>query len=305
MSAASARGPLGLLVRSSGAQYASLGAGTLYFFPEKFNDFVLPFFQSLLSMDLSQYRLAANRALESSSERSIPSQIVIQTSGDSSGRKTVLTALVNWTVGATAVWLTFSVFSGYLPDNVKTMLPVTRNVFDRTSRALAENLTNVKDILGKRLVNLGYQQDELSRKQDETHEDVQQIQGEMGKARQELMSLLQGMDTCHEALDESKEIQSYTARGVKLLARCVASILPTNDHRIMSELERYQRDDSNIRIMQLEDEEESSENTNNNNTSETPARPALPPSYRTPAAKEDNDHQAVERLLNSGRISVQ
>jgi hypothetical protein len=248
-SGAAARGPLGWLLRSTGSQWLVLGAGTISFFPEQVREVAWPTVKNALGLTGSDADwpsfslLSSQRSLraDSESQRSVPSSIVIHTSNGSS-TQTWMTTIVTWTVGATAVWVAYSVFSNYLPDQIKTMLPVTRRVFDRATQTLADHVFHVKDVLGKQLLRLTAQQDELASQQQETHKDVRVVQQDMKQARLELMQLLSGMDRCEVRLEDSAAVQSYTARGVKLLAKCVASIMPGNE-RIGHELERFQRDD--------------------------------------------------------------
>jgi len=51
----------------------------------------------------------------------------------------------------------------------------------------------------------------------------------------------ESMDRCESTLMSSKMLQSYTSKGVTLLVRCVASMLPSND-RTVNELAQYIKD---------------------------------------------------------------
>ena len=238
-SAAASRGPLNALLHASaGTQWLVFGAALYtYAAPDK----VMDLLQSLL---LSGQRSLLSQS-DSSSNNNRP--IIIHTSGgggangSQSTTSSLVTTVVTYCAGAGAVWVSFTVLSNLLPDYLNQLLPVTRRVFDRAAQNLAQGIHNVKDVLGQQILKLMRQQDELGRKQDETGSDVKDIQENLRDARGDLNDLATSIGRCEVSLEEAQRLQTYTARGVKLLVRSVSAILPTDD-RMTKDLQAYARE---------------------------------------------------------------
>jgi hypothetical protein len=238
---AQARGPLNLLLSHSGAQWATiLGMGAYAMNPES----VLQAVRSLTSATVERPM----------GDRTQP--IIIHTgesrnSGNSNNNSLtsgLWTTLIFYTVGAGCVWLSYSVLTSLLPDCVGDFMPVTRRVFDRTTKNLATSLFNVKEAMLQQIQFLMQKQDEFGDKQEETHRDVQDIQEDMKHVRSDLTDVRRGVDRCEATVEASQRLQSYTARGVKLLVAAVATVLPRDDVHILRELEQYARDGEQFRI---------------------------------------------------------
>jgi hypothetical protein len=238
---AQARGPLNLLLSHSGVQWATLlGMGAYVLNPET----VLQTLRSLTAIDRGTPL----------GDRTAP--IIIHTGGGDSrngGSNSSLTSglwttMLFYSIGAGCVWLSYSVLTSLLPDCVSEFMPVTRRVFDRTTKNLATSLFNVKEAMLQQIQFLMQKQEEFSDKQAETHRDVQDIQEDMKHVRSDLTDVRQGVDRCAATVDASQRLQSYTARGVKLLVAAVATVLPRDDEHILRELEQYARDGEHFRI---------------------------------------------------------
>ena len=134
------------------------------------------------------------------------------------------------------------VLSNALPEYVGNLLPVTRNIFDQTAKNLATSLVNVKDLLGKQILNVMKKQDDLGEQLDSTHRDVNIILDDLKFVRTDLSAVVESVDRCEASVEASQRLQSYTARGVKLLVAAVGTVLPRDDAQMLRELEHYARD---------------------------------------------------------------
>jgi hypothetical protein len=273
MSGQAAKGPLNALLSSSGAQWAALvGIGTYITSPDKV-------------MDLAASVLERRASSSSSSSMDRMSPIIIQTGSDSrgggsnSGGGGILTTVVTYTIGAGCVWVSYTVLSNVLPEFIGDLLPVTRKVFDKASKNLASSIVNVKEVLGNQILNLMKKQDDLGKKQDDTHRDVKDIQDDMKFVRGDLSSVVESVDRCEASIESSQQLNSYTARGVKLLVAAVSTVLPRDDHQIIRELQDYARDGEVFR-RQLE--------------SSRPPQPQTPPENEHPRQQQQHP-QLVEQ----------
>merc|ERR1711933_488390 len=136
------------------------------------------------------------------------------------------------------------------------MLPVSKQFFNATIDTLGKGILSVKQVLEEKILGLDKKQDELMRKQNITKKTVDEIHREMGEARNDLSSMKDALDQCQKSLDDTKDMQGYTLRGVKLLVRCVTSLLP-DDGNHFDELSKFVNDSENV--------EENNGTTNNDN----------------------------------------
>jgi hypothetical protein len=230
------RGPLNVLLSSSGAQWAAicgLGAYTILG-PDKI-------------IELLQQQRPSSSALVPSNHSNAPIVLHVGNSGEKNEKDGVITTVVTYAMGAGAVWVCFAVVSGVLPDQLKRLLPVTRKVFDVATQKLAEGIYNVKDVLGKQILSLIKKQDELGKKQEDTHRDVKEVKSDLKEARSVMAVMTDSIDRCEHSLEEVQRLQTYTARGVKLLVRSVSSMLSTDD-RMSKELQEYARDGAMFKL---------------------------------------------------------
>jgi hypothetical protein len=235
--AALSRGPLNILLSSSGAQWAAicgLGAYTILG-PDK------------IIQLLQQQRPSTSSALVPSNHSNAPIVLHVGNSGEKNEKDGVIATVVTYAMGAGAVWVCFAVVSGVLPDQLKRMLPVTRKVFDVATQKLAEGIYNVKDVLGKQILSLIKKQDELGKKQEDTHRDVKEVKSDLKEARSVMAVMTDSIDRCEHSLEQVQRLQAYTARGVKLLVRSVSSMLTTDD-RMSKELLEYARDGTMFKL---------------------------------------------------------
>ena len=116
-----------------------------------------------------------------------------------------------------------TIMVNYLPDWAKEMLPVTRQVFDKAVQNLGKGILEVSE----QIVN-------VMRKQDKTHD-------ELLEARNDIMTVQGSVDRCEDALDAADMLLNKSQRGIKLLVRAVAIMVP-GSHNIAEELNRYARE---------------------------------------------------------------
>ena len=87
-------------------------------------------------------------------------------------------------------------------------MPVTRKIFDQTTKNLATSLFNVKEAMIKQIQFVMSKQDELSIKQDDTHRDVKDILEDMKFVRSDLSGVMHGVDRCEAGVDASQRLQA-------------------------------------------------------------------------------------------------
>lgn len=287
MSASVARGPVQVLLQSGAAQWMVLGLGALAFFPHET--------QTVLRKALLALTDGDGQTKNHHDSRS---PIVIHTGGSISPRSTVTASLVNYAVGAGFVWVSYTICVNYLPEQLKEYFPVTRRFFDQATQKLAQGIYNVKEVLGKQIINLSKKQDALGKKQDETHKDVLETKHELSEARSDLSSLAQSLTRCETSLSEAERLQLYTAKGVKLLVRCIAMVMP-GDSRVLKELADYSKDGERFQ-KQIDHTSEAIKKTN--------SKPTPPQLYDHPEKPLTNlPHEAeaasgqVESLLKNAK----
>ena len=238
-------GPLNLLLSNSGAQWATImGMGAYIYNPEVFVKSI----RTVLLGDKDSLQLSSSGHRETTTSTATP--IIIHTSSSDARNGTIsfsgasiLTTIIFYTMGAGCVWISYTLCTSVLPDYISELMPVTRKVFDQTTKNLATSLFNVKEAMIKQMQFVMSKQDELSIKQDDTHRDVKDIQEDMKFVRSDLSGVMDGVDRCEASVEASQRLQAYTARGVKLLVAAVATVLPRDEnYQILRELEKYARD---------------------------------------------------------------
>ncbi|KAG7369621.1 hypothetical protein IV203_027367 [Nitzschia inconspicua] len=246
--AAAAKGPLAFLLRSQTGQWFTITLGAIYAFPEQAKALVFPALKeasqwSDLAKQLSQGVGAVDdkTALKSVTSASAPTPIIIHTGGSSSEKGGYVATIATYAIGAGACWVGFVVLTNALPEAVKEVMPVTRKFFSKTSHVLAEGIIQVKKVMEEKIAALSKKQDTMDAKLDDTHASVLSVQKDLVDTRGDISKLGDSMVRQEETLMSSKRLQSYTSKGVTLLVRCVASMLPTND-RSVNELAQYIKD---------------------------------------------------------------
>lgn len=247
MSAAAARGPLAFLLQSQTGQWVTISLGAMYAFPEQ---------AKLVLGDLGNYAALAKQmsgfAVPSLDDKAVvaaapqPQSIIIHQTLPSHGKDQVVTLLIRVVIGGSACWLGYFALTNALPDYVQEFFPVTRKFFAKTSKFLVSSIEQVKNVLEEQINNVIRKQDDLSKKLDGTHDSVKGLHKELGDARDDLDKLGDSMARQESTLTASHKTMSYTSKGVTLLVRCVASMLPTND-RTVHDLAEYIKDGEEIK----------------------------------------------------------
>jgi hypothetical protein len=266
MSATVARGPLSSLI----SQWALVGLGAIGLYGnDEFSGSILKGFQKLLIGTT----FGGDFFKSSSSNIRLnppPSQPIIIHNLSGRNEKWIGT-LIQLAVGAGLLWGSFAVFSNFLPDAVKELLPVTKRVFDTAVESLGNGIINLKDVLSQQILGLEAKQDEFSDKLDNAHEDILHIRSNVDGINDMVVR-------CEESLSIGEKRQKYTVRGMRLLLRCVGSILPANS-TFNHELELFQYagadlmgndDDDNDKFRMTTPLKNSRLITANNMTSNTP-----------------------------------
>eukprot|EP00529_Nitzschia_sp_RCC80_P029828 CAMPEP_0113495780 /NCGR_PEP_ID=MMETSP0014_2-20120614/29783_1 /TAXON_ID=2857 /ORGANISM="Nitzschia sp." /LENGTH=320 /DNA_ID=CAMNT_0000389683 /DNA_START=149 /DNA_END=1111 /DNA_ORIENTATION=+ /assembly_acc=CAM_ASM_000159 len=250
--AAAARGPLAFLLRSQSGQWMVVGLGSIYAFPEQARSFLVPMLDEVGLGNFAN-NLISNGLLKSDQDSTTnkevaaaPTPIIIHAGGSSGDSdRGVVATVTKYAIGAGACWVGFIVLSNSLPDFVQEMMPVTRSFFGKTSKFLARSIVEVQKVLEDKIAVMTKKQDTLERKLDGTHDSVKSVQTDLGETRVEISQLGDSLERCEDTLTSSNRLQSYTSKGVTLLVRCVASMLPSNDRQV-NELAQYIQDGEDL-----------------------------------------------------------
>lgn len=220
---AALRGPFGFLLQTQSGQWVILGLGAATLFPDKFDEIVRPVVRSLILGLPAGFPTSS--LVDSGKSAAAAAPIVIQTPGSasSSAQERIMGQLIAYTVSAAGVWVSYSILINYLPDWAKEMLPVTRQVFDKAVSNLGRGIVAVSDKIL-----------EVMQRQEETH-------SELLEARTDIHGLRETLDGMEQTLDDAGEVQGKTARGVKLLVRAVATMVPGH-HVVAQDLIKYAKD---------------------------------------------------------------
>jgi hypothetical protein len=231
-------------LQTPAGQYAILGIGIYALFPEQVHVLI-----SRLKGD--SLRLGddarSNSATNSMAPIIIqtPSPMIIGDHGGKSSSGTVVAIVTKAAIGAGVCWAGYVVCAHILPEQVAQYFPVTRAIFDKTTQALGRGILSVKKVLEEKMLGLSDQMDDLGKKQDDTSKTVSHIKSELGEARIDLSMLTSSLERCEKSLENTGDMQDYTLRGVKLLARCVGSFIP-DESTLMTDLENYVEDGNSI-----------------------------------------------------------
>lgn len=290
MSAAAARGPLAFLLNSQTGQWVTISLGAMYAFPEQ---------AKLVLGDLGSYAALAKQmsgfqvpSLEVQAvEKAVAQtpQIIIHQAPSSDGRNQLVTLVVKVAVGGSACWLGYLAVTNALPEYLQEFFPVTRKFFAKTSKFLVTSIEQVKNVLEEQILSVSRKQDDLSKKLDGTHESVEGLHRELGDARDDLDKLGTSMARQESTLSSSHKTMSYTSKGVTLLVRCVASMLPSND-RTVHDLAEYIKDGEEI---QKHEEKQEQQRRISDSVLKTPVSSMMSPPGRL--------HQTPQILIRESR----
>mmetsp|Transcript_60713 Transcript_60713/g.71039 ORF Transcript_60713/g.71039 Transcript_60713/m.71039 type:complete len:324 (+) Transcript_60713:69-1040(+) len=281
-----ARGPAQILLNSSVFQYAAIGAGVFFIVPDQ----VKANFETVIKQAL--LNIPSRPTLQRQSDQSLSNPpIVIHTTNDISSKgSSIFTTVFTYVAGAAVCWGAYVMVTNslFIPEAIKEMFPVTRNFFESTSKALGMAVLNVKEVLEEKILGLSKKQDQLGEKQDDTQKNVLDLKGELSGARGDLSLLGNSLGRCESTLDSSKNMQSYTLNGVKLLVRCVGNVLPSTDD-LLGELAQFIEDgevlnasdesdshDQRSIILSVDQRQSPSFNSQNNIISPSPSAPMEP-----------------------------
>jgi len=250
---AGASGPLAFLLRSQTGQWMTISLGAIYAFPEQaksvFGD--VGTYSSLVKQ-LSGFTVPTLEDGKQMAIQAAPAAvapIIIHqhhtNSNSSDGKNQLVSIAIKVAIGGTACWISYFVVTNALPDYVQEFFPVTRKFFAKTSKFLASSIEKVKDVLEEQIGIVSRKQDDLQDKVDETHDSVLGLHKELGDARYDINELTDSMSRQESTLTASHRTHSYTSRGVTLLVRCVATMLPSND-RTVNDLAEYIKDGEEI-----------------------------------------------------------
>jgi len=249
--AAPASGPLAFLLRSQTGQWMTISLGAIYAFPEQaksvFGD--VGSYTSLVKQ-LSGFTVPTLEDAKNQVAIAAPSvaPIIIHqhhTDSGGDGKNQLVSIAIKVAIGGTACWIGYFVITNALPDYVQEFFPVTRKFFARTSKFLSYSIDKVKDAVEEQMGILSKKQDDLSDKVDETHDSVLGLHKELDDTRYDINVLSDSMSRQESTLTASHRAHSYTSRGVTLLLRCVATMLPSND-RTVNDLAEYIKDGEEI-----------------------------------------------------------
>lgn len=245
--AAAARGPLAFLLQSQSGQWVTITLGAMYAFPEQAK-MVLGDVGSyaILAKQMSGFNTSDEKASNVAVAPLQPQSIIIHQNLPDSGKNVYVGLLVKVVVGGTACWLGYFALTNALPEYMQEFFPVTRKFFAKTSKFLVNSIEQVKNSLEKQIGIVSTKQDDLSKKLDGTNSLVDGLNGKLGDAQDDINKLAASMERQESTLSSSYKTTSYTSKGVTLLVRCVASMLPTND-RTVHDLAEYIKDGEEIK----------------------------------------------------------
>mmetsp|Transcript_53391 Transcript_53391/g.57991 ORF Transcript_53391/g.57991 Transcript_53391/m.57991 type:complete len:348 (+) Transcript_53391:523-1566(+) len=247
---AGASGPLAFLLRSQTGQWMTISLGAIYTFPEQaksvFGD--VGTYTSLVKQ-LSGFNIPTledGKQLAVAAAPAVAPIIIHQHHTNSnSGKNQLVSIAIKLAIGGTACWIGYVVVTTALPDYVQEFFPVTRKFFAKTSRFLQSSIDKVKEVVEEQMGILSHKQDDLSDKLDDTHDSVRGLHNDLQDTRYDISELSNSMERQESTLSASHRTHSYTSRGVTLLVRCVATMLPSND-RTVNDLAEYIKDGEEI-----------------------------------------------------------
>ncbi|KAL7491011.1 hypothetical protein ACHAWT_000499 [Skeletonema menzelii] len=147
--------------------------------------------------------------------------------------------LIHLTLVSGTCWTAYIIFSQFLPEQIKELLPVTRKYFEGAVTSLGQGIIRVRDALGEQIKNLGIKTDLLAEKQDETHKEVLGLRDDMGDVRLNIDDIAVAISRCESSLDDAAGRQTYMSRGVRLLVQCVGDLLRNSNPAVADELDHF------------------------------------------------------------------
>ena len=172
------------------------------------------------------------------------------------------TLIIQVGFGSFACWTAYFLFSNFLPDQLKEMMPVTRKFFESAVTSLGNGIIRVRDALSEQIAIISGKQDELCEKQNETHDQVLGIKDDIGNVRLHIDDIAVAISRCEGSLTDAAGRQTYMSRGVRLLVQCVGDLMRPSNPKVAEELDQFSRLSSEL--MESEEDFYYGENNNNN-----------------------------------------
>lgn len=166
-------------------------------------------------------------------------------SSDSSSNRNLLNrsgwtgTLLHLTLVSGTCWTAYIIFSQYLPEQIKELLPVTRKYFEGAVTSLGQGIIRVRDALGEQIKALGIKTDALADKANETHNEVLGLKDDIGDVRVNIDDIALAISRCESSLGDAAGRQTYMSRGVRLLVQCVGDLLRPSNPAVAAELEHF------------------------------------------------------------------
>lgn len=204
----------------------------------------------LLPSGATLFREAALGGNNSAGQQQVPQPqqpIIIHSVSSSDGSKSGAwgggwtTTIIQLGLASGACWTAYIIFTNFLPEQVKEMLPVTRKFFESAVTSLGQGILRVRDALGEQIAALGLKQEELSNKQDETHDQVLGLKDDIGDVRLQVDDIAVAISRCEGSLSDAAGRQTYMSRGVRLLVQCVGDLLRPSNPTVAEELDQFSR----------------------------------------------------------------
>jgi hypothetical protein len=194
---------------------------------------------------LSEAALAKGLANNNNYNRQAPIVIHNIQPSDGSSNRNILSrggwtgTLIHLTLVSGTCWTAYIIFSNYLPDQIKELLPVTRKYFEGAVTSLGQGIIRVRDALGEQIKNLGIKTDLLAEKQDDTHREVLGLKDDIGDVRLNIDDIAIAISRCESSLGDAAGRQTYMSRGVRLLVQCVGDLLRSTNPAVADELDHF------------------------------------------------------------------
>ena len=147
--------------------------------------------------------------------------------------------LLHLTLVSGTCWTAYIIFSQYLPEQIKELLPVTRKYFEGAVTLLGQGIIRVRDALGEQIKMLSNKTDALADKQDETHNEVLGLKDDIGDVRVNIDDIALAISRCESSLGDAAGRQTYMSRGVRLLVQCVGDLLRPSNPAVAAEWCEY------------------------------------------------------------------
>jgi len=121
---------------------------------------------------------------------------------------------------------------------------LTNPLYHRTALILfvPSKIPHVRSqVLSEQIAVLVLKQDELSAKQDSTHDAVNDLKKDIGDVRINIDDIAIAISRCESSLTDASGRQTYMSRGIRLLVQCVGDLLRHSNPTVADELDQFSR----------------------------------------------------------------